>query len=480
VRQYTRAMTGSDRTISGAAAWLERESGRLVEEWREACRIGSVSSERGPELTRMASWLECRAAPIFDRFEAIPTPDGPPILIGELDGSGPYRLLIYSHYDVVAPGDGWTVAPFEARLRDGAVFARGCGDDKADVMARLHALEAWSELRHAPPFSITWLCEGMEEIGSPGLAEVITSHAERLRADSCLWESYYRSLDDHAPTLGFGSRGVLNIELSVRLLDGAQHAAAAGVYRSAAAELIAGVASLTGSDGRVLIPGFYDDVAAFTDEDADLVRATPSPSWDAGRPGARALRSEDAADLTRRWLYEPTLNVSSIHAGSADDHTAAGALPASARAMLDFRLVPDQDPAHVLAAIGRHLDEQGFSDIRIELRTAIPPARCPMNTPLAAASRQAARELFDGVEPVSHAIVPGSGPLHLIVRTLGVPTVMPPGTIRPDSGMHGPDENARVDHYLAEVAFTVRVLELLTGQQPAAAVPTAAIGERPT
>jgi acetylornithine deacetylase/succinyl-diaminopimelate desuccinylase-like protein len=472
-------MTGAPgRPAAAAGAWLERESGRLVEEWRQACRIGSVSSERGPELTRMACWLERRAAPIFDRFEAIPTLDGPPILIGELDGSGPGRLLLYSHYDVVAPGDGWTVAPFEATLRDGAVFARGCGDDKADVMARLHALEAWSELHRTPPFSITWLSEGMEEVGSAGLAEVIASRAEQLRADSCLWESYYRSIDDRAPTLGFGSRGVLNVELSLRLLECAQHAAAAGVYRSAAAELTAAVASLTDRDGRVLIPGFYDDVAPFTEEDAELVRATPSPSWDAGARGVQALRSADSAELTRRWLYEPTLNVSSIHAGSADDHTAAGALPASARAVLDFRLVPDQNPADVHAAIARHLDDHGFSDVRIEVRTAIPPARCPLNTPLAAASRQAARELFEGVEPISHAIVPGSGPLHLIARTLGVPTVMPPGTIRPDSGMHGPDENARVDHYLTEVAFTLRVLELLAEQQPTASAPTAVLGER--
>jgi acetylornithine deacetylase/succinyl-diaminopimelate desuccinylase-like protein len=474
-------MTGTpDRTTAGAPAWLEREAGRLIEEWREACRIGSVSSEGGPELNQMACWLERRAAPIFDRFEAIPTANGPPILVGEIDGSGPGRLLMYSHYDVVAPGDGWTVSPFEATLRDGAVYARGCGDDKADVMARLHALEAWSELQQTPPpFSIIWLCEGMEEVGSPGLAEVIASRPEQLRADGCLWESYYRSIDDHAPTLGFGSRGVLNVELSLRLLVGAQHAGAAGVYRSASTELIAAVASLTGSGGRVLIPGFYDDVAPFTDEDADLVRATPSPGWEAGLPGVQALRSPDASELTRRWLYEPTLNVSSIHAGSADDHKAAGALAESARAVLDLRLVPDQEPAEVLAAIGRHLDEHGFSDVRIDVRTAIPPARCPLNTPLAAASRQAARELFDGVEPVSHAIVPGSGPLHLIARTLGVPTVMPPGTIRPDSGMHGPNENARVDHYLAEVAFTLRVLELVAEQQLAASAPTAVIGERP-
>ena len=68
-----------------------------------------------------------------------------------------------------------------------------------------------------------WLCEGMEEVGSPGLAEVIAEHRELLRADACLWESYYRSIDGRAAALGFGSRGVLNVELSVTLLDADQH-----------------------------------------------------------------------------------------------------------------------------------------------------------------------------------------------------------------------------------------------------------------
>jgi acetylornithine deacetylase/succinyl-diaminopimelate desuccinylase-like protein len=370
--------------------------------------------------------------------------------------------MLYSHYDVVPVGEGWTAPPFAAEIHAGAVYARGAGDDKADVIGRLHALEALRATRDRLPFSIVWLCEGMEEVGSPGLAETISAHRERLHADACVWESYYRSIDGRAGALGFGSRGVLNVELSLTLLDADQHSGVAGVYRSAAGELVRALASLVDADGRVALEGFYDAVAPFTEEDAALVQVSPPPPMYASAPaGVDPRWSSDATELTRRWLYEPTLCVTSIHAGG-EGEAAASVLPSRAHARLDFRLVPDQRPAEIRVALERHLAAQGFEQVKVDLRNAIPPARCRLDTPLAQAARQAATELFDGAEPVCHAIVPGSGPLHLIAGDLRIPTVMPPGTIRPDSGMHGPDENALVDHYLDEVAFTVRLLELMS------------------
>ena len=123
---------------------------------------------------------------------------------------------------------------------------------------------------------------------------------------------------------------------------------------------------------------------------------------------------------------------------------------------------PTSTPARCSSKLRAHLAARGFPDVRVELRTSIPPARCDLHTPLARRRAPGGRASSSTArEPICHAIVPGSGPLHLIAGDLGIPTVMPPGTIRPDSGMHGPDENALIDHYLDEVAFTVRLLELL-------------------
>lgn len=441
-------------------AWVDAQGSRLVDEWRACCAIPSVSAEGQAAVNELAGWLEHQAAPQFDSFRTLKVEGAAPVLVGTLRGTGPKTLLIYNHYDVVPAGEGWTHDPFAAELIEGRVYARGAGDDKADVMARLQALRAWTEVHGRLPYNVLWLCEGMEEVGSPGLLEVIAAHADLLRADACLWESYYRSIDGQAATIGFGSRGVLNLELEVSLLESDTHSAMAGVYRSAAILLARAVASLIDDAGRVLIPGFYDDLRPFTGTDTVAVARTPLPPV---TTGAASTWSSDPVELTRRWLYEPTLNLAAIHAGPDISEADATRLAASAQARLDIRLMPDQDPHRIFEALRAYLAANGFAEIESRLRNAIRPACAPLDSPLALAVRQASTELFGGAEPLLHAVVPGSGPLHLFTAAMpGLAAVMPPGTIRPDSGMHGPDENALVAHYLDEVRLTLRILELLS------------------
>lgn len=453
--------------VSDLTAWVDTHGERLVEEWRACCQIPSVSAQGADSVQAMADWLLDRARPLFDRFDVLRVPGGAPVLLGTVDGARSGRLLLYTHYDVVPVGEGWTREPFGAVRADGAVWARGAGDDKADVMARLHAIEAWRELRGRPPCTLLWLSEGMEEVGSPGLREVVAEHQDMLAADACLWESYYRSVDGEAATVGFGSRGVLNVELSVQLLPADTHSSLAGLYRSAAVLLARALASLFDRDGRVRIGGFYDDVVAFEVEDSTPVSALPLPGGvAAGAEESSALQSDDPRELMRRWLYEPTLNVASLHAGPDSGEHEATVLPAAARARIDMRLMPDQDPDRIAVLLREHLDREGLSEVAIRCDHAVPPARSALDSQLARAVRQASSELFDGAEPILHPVVPGSGPLHLFTAQGPLQAVMPPGTIRPDSGMHGPDENALERDYLDAVKLTLRTLELLASGAP--------------
>ncbi len=442
-------------------AWVQEHAPRLIDEWRSCCAVPSVSADGADAVREMARWLTERAAPSFDSFTALSTEHGAPVLLGTLTGGARGRLLLYSHYDVVPAGDGWTRPPFGAQLDEGALYARGAGDDKADVMARLHALEAWHAVNGQLPFTVLWLSEGMEEVGSPGLARVIEENLELLRADACLWESYYRSIDGRTPTIGFGSRGVLNIELTADLLDSDTHSAMAGIYRSAALLVTHAVTTLIGPDGRARIPGFYEALTPFTDTDAEVVRRTPLPPLAPGAQAGGALWASEPEEIKRRWLYEPTLNLAAIHAGPSSESSDATVLPAGAGARLDLRLMPDQEPQTVLDAIRARLDEHGLQAVKLRVHNAIRPARSPLDSPLALAVRQASQELFESAEPLLHPVVPGSGPLHLFTHAMPLTAVMPPGTIRPDSGMHGPDENARVAHYIDEVKLTLRIFELL-------------------
>ena len=179
-----------------------------------------MSGER-EAVEEMAAWVEERVGRRFDRVVVDRTPDDVPVVLAELTGEGPGRLLIYTHYDVVPAGDpaAWESDPFAAELRDGAVYARGTCDDKADITSRLQAIDYWLDANGGqPPFTVLWICEGAEEIGSPGLREVLERHADWLAATDCLWESFVRRADGR-PEIALGCRGVLAAELSVQLLE---------------------------------------------------------------------------------------------------------------------------------------------------------------------------------------------------------------------------------------------------------------------
>lgn len=445
--------------MSAAAAYVERERARFVEEWRDLCRIPSVSGEREP-IERAADWIERRLTPLFDEVRRIELPGYGPLLVATLNGTGPGRLLLYTHYDVQPAGDpaAWTSPPFAAELRDGAMYARGACDDKADVTARIQALEAWRAALggERPPYTIVFLSDPAEEIGSPGLAEALAANAEALRGDACLWESFLRD-EQGRPGIGFGCRGNLEVRLDLRLLKADQHTAFASVVRSAPLELMRAVTSLTDADGRIVVAGFHDGVRAATPEQAAAAARIPLPREAVTRADVEASpfwRGDDA-ELRQRLVFEPSLSVGRFVVGA----DGVGAVPAEASVTLRFSLVPDQEPDRALEAIETHLAAHGFGDVEVTGGRRILPAASPLDTPFAHATIEAAAEVFG--EPVVYPVLIGAGPGRMVLDALGAPVVSPAGTLRPDGNMHGPDEHGAVDDYLDHVRFTVRLLERL-------------------
>jgi len=441
-------------------AFVDAAADRFVEEWRAICRIPSVSGERAA-IEQAASWIEARLTPLFDVVRRIEIPGHGPLLAATLHGSGAGRLLLYTHYDVQPPGaaEAWTTPPFAAALRDGAVWARGACDDKADVVARLHALEAWRSTLDGqrPPFTVVYLSDPAEEIGSPGLAEALAANAEELRADACLWESFLRDADGR-PGIGFGCRGHLELRLDLRLLKADQHTAFAAIVRSAPLELMRAIASMTDGRGTITIDGFHDGVRAPTAEQLAATATIPLPTAAVTRsdrdvspfwPGA------DGEQLAQRLVFSPSLSVAQLLVGA----DGVGAVPAQASAVLRFSLVPDQEPERVLEAVRAHLAAHGFGDVEVTGGRSIRPAAAPLDTPFARAVVDAAREVFG--EPVVYPVLIGAGPGRVVLDTLGAPAVSPAGTLRPDGNMHGPDEHGAVADYLDHVRFTARLFERL-------------------
>jgi acetylornithine deacetylase/succinyl-diaminopimelate desuccinylase-like protein len=440
----------TDDYVAGAAD-------RFVAEWRALCQIPSVSGDQ-PAIAQAADWIEERLAPLFDDLGRIDIPGQGPLLAAVLHGTGEGRLALYTHYDVQPAGDlsAWTSPPFSAELRDGRVWARGACDDKADVTARLQGLEAWlSTLDGRPPFTIVFLADPAEEIGSPGLQEALTEHAEALRADACVWESFLRD-DDGRPGIGFGCRGSLMLKLRLELLRADQHTAFASVVRSAPLELMAAIDSMRSDDGLVVVEGFHDDVLEPTAAQLEATRSIPLPTATVSLPGVSPYPALDEDALRRRLVFEPALSLVTFVVG-ADG--APGVVPASAEATIRFSLLPDQDPDRVLGVVRAHLDRQGFGAVQLTEEHRILPAASPIDTPFARAIVDAAGDVFG--EPVVYPVLIGAGPGRIVLDALGAPVVSPAGTLRPGGNMHAPDEHGAVADYLDHVRFSARLLERL-------------------
>jgi acetylornithine deacetylase/succinyl-diaminopimelate desuccinylase-like protein len=439
---------------------VAKDADRLVGEWREACRIPSVSGDREP-VEQMAAWVEERVRRRFDRVVVERTPDDVPVVLGELTGTGPGRVVVYTHYDVQPAGDpaAWDSDPFGAELRDGAVWARGTCDDKADVTARLQAIDYWLDANDgAAPVTLLWVCEGAEEVGSPGLAEVLARHAGWLSASDCLWESFVRR-DDGRPEVAFGCRGLVSAELRVRHLEHDQHAAFSPVLRSSAWTLTRALASLVDDDGEIAIAGFRDAVAEPAPAALEAARALVPPGETLG-PGGRSgwLPGFSAEELALRLSYTPTVNVSALGAGDPGSETTV--VPAAATARVDLHLVPDQEPDEVVRLLRAHLDAHGFEDVELRVGTTLRPASGVLGTPLANAALAAAAAVYG--EPVVYPQLPGAGPARVMLDVLGATTVSPAGTTRPASGLHAPNEHGAVEDYLDHVRFSRRLLEELS------------------
>jgi acetylornithine deacetylase/succinyl-diaminopimelate desuccinylase-like protein len=445
-------------STSAVDAYIEKHSRRFVDELKELCTFPSISNHGLDAVRPARDWLADRLSRFTDRVETLDA-GGMPALYAEVKGKGRRKLLLYQHYDVqpVDPLELWQSPPFEPVEKDGRIVARGVADDKADVMARIHALETLKELGDIP-VTLRFLVEGEEEIGSKTFEKIAHDHADKLKADGCLWESGSSFDDAGRPTLQFGCRGLLYVNLRVRLMDFDQHSGWASIYPSAAMYLIGAIASLRDQDMNVKIDGFYDRVVNPTETDRRMM-AGIDPEVEKRRKLVgfdKLVRDPKADQVIEQMLFLPTCNIAGVTTGYQGPGSKT-VLPAEASAKLDFRLIPDQDPTEVLELLRKHLDRHGFDRVEIGDWEGEKPARSDPSSAIARTVIDSVREMHG--DPVLWPFMPATGPMHPVVSDLGVPTVLPVGVGRPDNRIHAPNENIRAADYINAVRLMCRVWE---------------------
>ncbi|MEO5616560.1 MAG: M20/M25/M40 family metallo-hydrolase [Candidatus Eisenbacteria bacterium] len=445
--------------FAAADRYLEAHLDASLEELARLARIPSIAAqgtgiEEAAELT--ADLLRKRGFEV-----AIHSTPGSPVVIAERAGLGDRTLLIYNHYDVqpAEPLELWTSPPFEPVKRDGKFFGRGVSDDKGHLTARLLAIDAVLATAGELPCRVKFVIEGEEEVGSVHLPAFLHEHRERLAADACLWEF---GMVDHReiPILFAGLRGLCYVELSVETLDTDVHSGTGGsILPNAAWRLIWALAALKGPDERILVPGFHDRVRPPSARDRELTAALPETSDEyrrrfgvkqflKGLTGGEALRVAE--------VFEPTCTICGLTSGYQGPGSKT-VLPARASAKVDFRLVPDQDPAEIRRLLRAHLDTQGFPDVKIADLGGEAPGRTDPDHPFLKLVSETAAPVY-GTPMQIAPMIGGSGPNHAFIHELGVPIACA-GLGYPDTRAHAPDENFRVDHYLKHAQHVVRLME---------------------
>jgi len=385
--------------------YLDSNAVRFEGELCEFLEIPSVSADadRRDDMRRAAQWVADQLRRMQLTTEVIPT-EGHPLVYAESPTvpDAP-TALVYGHYDVqpTDPLEKWTTPPFEPTRRDGNLYARGATDDKGQLLTHLKGVEAWMDVVGRLPVNLKFLVEGEEEIGSRALEQYIAEHADRLACD-CVVVSDGNQFAPGVPAITCGLRGIAYYEIHVTGPNRDLHSGSFGGSVTNPANTVAQIlAKLIDNEGRVTLPGFYEDVVSLTDRQREQMAALPFDEQEyfeqIGVTGAVGEVGYTA--LERRWI-RPTFDVCGLWGGYQGEG-AKTVLPAAAGAKFSFRLVPNQDPAKITEALRRQLDAWCPPGVKIELvqHQGGPGVLVPQDSPYIEAAARAIEHAF-GRRPV--------------------------------------------------------------------------------
>jgi len=338
-------------------AYIAAHRDRFLDELKQWLRFPSVSAQRDHDTDTLAcaEWIKDHLGGLGLEVRLIDR-GGKPIVWARAQGKAGRPAVIYGHYDVQPeePVDQWKTRPFEPVIQEGFICARGASDDKGQVFAHVKAVEALLRTGSPLPCDIVFLLEGEEECGGDALPRYIREEKDlRPRAVIVSDSSMY---DERTPAMTYGLRGIAALEITLRGPAKDVHSGSyGGAVANPAVVLSRLIAQCIGPDGKILVPGLYDDVVpvrawekenlqrlAFDDEVLKRELAVPH------------LFGEDGYSTLERLWARPTFEINGLFGG----YTGQGAktiVPASATAKVSLRLVPRQDPAKVRSLVLDHI-----------------------------------------------------------------------------------------------------------------------------
>ena len=412
----------------------------------------SAQSQHSADLRTSADWIaqRCRAAGLETVVHETKTN---PIVVAKTPAHDPKKptFLVYGHYDVqpAEPFDLWTSPPFRPRREGRNVFARGISDNKGQHLAHLIAAEAWLKSGTPLPCNLTFLIEGEEEVGSKALYEFLPQHARELACDAVVISDNGIPSLKH-PALTYALRGIAAFQIR---LDGPSRDLHSGIYggslENPAMALCQLLAQMRDKKGRIAVPGFYDDVVKLSAyERKQLARVPYNEAKYRKFLGVPELFGEAGFTADEQRSARPTFEINGLTSGYQGEGSKT-IIPAWATAKITLRLVPDQEPKKIIAAVKKHLQSLCPPSVRITIKHGHggEPYLVDPTGPLAQGALRALKAGF-GHEPVLLR-EGGSIPIvsafkkHLKAETLLL------GMALPDDNPHSPNEKFSLDAFAA-------------------------------
>ena len=450
---------------ASTTAYVEQNKDRLLRELFSFLTIPSISTlpENKSDVDRAARFVaDSLKNAGLENVEIVPTAKHPLVYADWLHAPGKPTVLCYGHYDVQPPDplELWKSPPFEPVLRDGNIYARGSADDKGQMYMHIKAVEALRAMNGTLPLNLKFLIEGEEEIGGESVAKYVAENPAKLKADVAL-VSDTAMYAEGIPTLCIGLRGLVYTEIEAK---GPSRDLHSGLYGGAAPNAVFGLvellAKLKDGNGKIQIPGIYDDVEPPAPAEKHSWETLPfnEAEFLAKEVGSTRLTGEPGYSVLERVWARPTLEVHGIAGG----FTAAGAktvIPATATAKVSLRLVPRQNAAKVVAAYKKFVADNAPAGIEIEVRV-LRAGEAIMVNPDHPAIDVAARAFRDvlGRETV---FVRSGGSIPIVgdfARHLHIPTILM-GFGLPDDGLHSPNEKYKLSNYYAGIVTIAHFFE---------------------
>jgi acetylornithine deacetylase/succinyl-diaminopimelate desuccinylase-like protein len=453
-----------------ARAYIAQHRQDILREFEDFLAIPNLASDRA-NIEKNADALMAMLQKRGIQAQLLRVEGAPPVVFGALPADpAKHTVIFYAHYDgqPVNKSD-WKQDPWKPTLigKDGTsssagaddpetrLYARSAGDDKNSVLGLLTALDSLQAAHISPSVNLKFFFEGEEEAGSPHLEAILAKYASLLSSD--LWVicdgPTYQNGD---PQLVFGSRGVQPVQITVFGPNRPLHSGHYGNWApNPIVELAQLISRLRTTDAEITIPHFYDPVRPLTATEQAALKNVPNIDEQLKRELALG-RTEGHGAVSER-IMQPSLNLDRIEGGGSGPN-AANAIPSSATAHIDFRLVPNQTPEIVKRQLEDYLRSLGYflvdrpptADERIQhphllqvmWGAGYPPQRTPMDAPVSQAFIAAVKTVT-GSPLVLMPTLGGSTPSYLFEQQLKAPVITLP-TANYDDNQHAANENLKL------------------------------------